>query len=160
MAYFNFENGKTALNDTNLNAMQTAIEEDITETKTSIENDIAKKEQILKGTILFDSAIGENGTITLNESVDNFEYIEIFFSKDQGYMLNIKVCDTSKRIPLTTVYAGDNGLQIQCKVIGISNTTVSHIETEGINFGVGDPNVHVFNNDGTQIFIHRIVGYK
>lgn len=59
MAYINFENGKTALNDTNLNKMQEKIEDSI------------------KGTILYENEEGSQDTITLSENINNFSFIAI-----------------------------------------------------------------------------------
>lgn len=115
-----------------------------------------------KPTVLYNNASGTTGTITLSQSISNFSYVEIFFSKNITRERN---GITSVKVPITsaTEYASlvtynndtSNRPQILTKSVKLNGTSITHQSGYYINFKttteVGSSN---------EISIYRVIGWK
>lgn len=108
--------------------------------------------------VLFENANGTQGTITLNETAANFEYIEIFFRSNDMLFNSVKVSDPDgKNVDLVTTFpfnSDNNTSLIKTTAVRISGTSVTVL-----SYGTT-----VFSNSGNTItnsnaiYITKIVG--
>lgn len=104
--------------------------------------------------VLFDG--DENGTITLNDSVNNYEYIEIFFRQQQYTAIynSVKIYHPwNVQADLTAIQAANGGSGIASAYVVINDTT---IRKAGYNiYWTNGGNTHT-----DAIYITRVLGYK
>ena len=62
------------------------------------EGSIYALKEILNGTVLYENASGTRGNITLNDSIVNYDYIEIFYNLDNGVRGSIKSTTSQQNI--------------------------------------------------------------
>lgn len=145
-----FVNGTTpAINDTNLNQMQTNIENAI---------------NALKPVVLYTNNTGTTGNVTLSETAANFEYLEIFYlslsDSGTGYAQNsTKVYQpNNKSAWLTTGYADsrESADTFNVKICAINISGTSLTKTYGGGWEFSDDNKYKSNN----IAITRVLGYR
>lgn len=145
-----FVNGTTpAVNDTNLNQMQTNIENAI---------------NALKPVVLYNNNTGTIADVTLSETAANFEYLEIFYlsSTDSGtgYAQNsTKVYNpNNKSAWLITGYSDSrstsDSFNVKICAINISGTSLT--KTYGGGWEFSDDSKTKTNN----IAITRVLGYR
>lgn len=139
----NFENGVTPINDTNLNKAQTDLQEQI-DTLNYVE--------------LYYNASGTTGNITLSETSENFNMLEIFYSKGNAHQ-SVKVYKPNgKTVSLILGYINNNNdAQIQVPRASISQNTIVRVDTNGlINFYNSSLQVYVSNETN----IYAVIGYR
>ena len=112
---------------------------------------------------LYENTSGNNGTITLSESVANFTYIEIFyFNKEYGTYSSVQVYSpNNKKVNLHTsnVFGGDKTALIDSRKIKISGTSISN--DEGTNNDYGSLNTRNNSiNTYNRMYITKIIGYR
>lgn len=104
--------------------------------------------------VLFDG--DENGTITLSDSVNNYEYIEIFFRQQQYTAIynSVKIYHPwNVQADLTAIQAANGGSGIASAYVVINDTT---IRKAGYNiYWTNGGNTHT-----DAIYITRVLGYK
>lgn len=141
MTKITFVNGTTpAINDTNLNQMQTNIENAINE---------------LKPVVLYNNATGTTGNVTLSATTANFAYLDIFLAKeDWEYFIRVHSPNGKTVIATTSQIYGTNDplLYTYLKRMSISGNTITIIYNKGIY------NQIIFD-DNTN-YIKRVVGYR
>lgn len=133
----NFENGKIPINDTNLNKMQTDLQEEI---------------EITKGTVLYEDETGTLGNVTLNDDATNYKYIEVF-----GYRSNrnlyTKVRTNKPYFDLNHIRYFNNAFYIYAKEYSING---SMLNVEHSKFTYTDSAIQ----EETETYITKVVGYK
>lgn len=112
-------------------------------------------------TILYDNPSGYVGTINLNESSAEFEYLEIFFTDQDGAQYN-EICSqrvhspNGKKVDLTLSSTDKNrkGFWTKYKTMLISGTTISNVMYGEM--------VHLESTFTASNFIRvlRVVGYR
>lgn len=117
--------------------------------------------RIYGGRVLYSNSSGSTGTITLNETANNFSMIEIFYGKDsQGYDSTKIFLPNGKTASLTaTNMYSTTGIQTATKLVTISGTSVTpntsrcgYVNLDGSSFSkTGAENM---------IKIRYVVGYK
>lgn len=124
--------------------------------------------------ILYDSDTGTQGNITLLDSVENYKYIEIYFTRaevgsDNGEGAptdSTKVDDPNgKYVSLTTTYSPPSsepniGLQIFGDKVYINGTTISRIT--GCMFGVSyHQTIDQYDRSTSngKLYIYKVIGY-
>lgn len=116
--------------------------------------------RIYGGRVLYSNSSGSTGTITLNETANNFSMIEIFYGKDsQGYDSTKIFLPNGKTASLTvTNMYSTTGIQTATKLVTISGTSVTpntsrcgYTNLDGSFFKTGAENT---------IKIRYVVGYK
>lgn len=112
------------------------------------------------GIVLYNNASGDNGNITLNESVNNYSYIEIFYRTNDGdgYRGSIKLQTNNSMVAsLTAHHYVPNTLYIKFKEINITGTSITNLQYVEYFFSNGST---VTVNEQNNIYITRVVGYK
>lgn len=131
--------------------------------KIHILNDDNMYEEFIKKeekTILYDNPSGNNGTITLSDSAENYNYIEIFFFSGKNYAY------------YSTKIANPNGKNTQLSYSEVGDTLQEtyffkrQIQINDKNIDTMNNNYGLINFTGTisskenTIFICKVVGYK
>lgn len=113
---------------------------------------------IMKPTILYDNANGTRGNVTLSDSVANYSYIEIYYSKEQT-IFSVKVLNPNgKSLTLYQCFYFDSGiLQELWKRLNISGNTITSVKGLARNSTTSGNGVP-FEENG--IYIYRVLGYK
>lgn len=111
--------------------------------------------------VLYNNAGGSRDTITLSESVNNFEYIEVFYGKGvqeaQGGLTSAKIPRSSTAYASLIAFAPlQSTPQLLTKEIKIAGTTISHIKGHYINFTASG----VSSGSTNEIYIYRVLGWK
>ena len=112
--------------------------------------------------ILFDGEASTD-TITLNDDVSNYTYIEIFF-RDNAYMYNsIKIhLPNNKKAVLTVVECNDSDnyfMNFKSKNIAILGNTITNQYYGELNFRMSTKSIYSASRSNV-IFITRVIGYK
>lgn len=108
---------------------------------------------------LYNNTSGSTGTITLSESTANFDYIEIFYGKNQSTLHSVKVANPNgKRACLTLAFydTSNQFVQMQAPKAIISGTTITKEATGGANIYSGNTEAFTAN----EVSIFKVVGYK
>lgn len=138
----NLPDKTTPLSAENLKLMQDYAEEDI------------------EGSVLYENEVGTTENITLNESSENFKYLEIFFFDSHNLCNSVKVYKPNeKKINLHTfnVYSGSGTAFAYSRVVTIFGTSINNVS--------GDDNGHwaSWNNSinaTNDIKIYRVMGHE
>lgn len=141
-----------AFNSTNMNSLENRIEVAFDNTETKINT-------VRAGVQLF-SSNGTSGTITLNDNVSNYDYLEIYYkeNQDEAYYC-IKVTPTFKstwRIH-DIRYDGGGYIVFNTRKLNITNTTITQSGGRYANFQNGGSPVI---RDETHLYILKVKGYK
>lgn len=139
-----FENGKTPINDTNLNTMQENIE--------------TRFNEKIKGTVLYESDTGTTGNVLLSDSVANYDYIEIecrrpgfIYSSGRLYNVNGKTVSLSANYPTSDgMYIYGKPITIKDKQINVIQAKLGYMNNAGTAFSVSEDDSN---------YIVRVVGY-
>lgn len=118
----------------------------------------------INGTILYESVDGTIENITLNDNVNNYSFIEIYYNRNNlGYAsTKIEVTETSlQSISLMCSYYSSDIWRMYARNIAISGTSLTNKSTNsfGVNFVNGSKEVDVGYND-TYFRITKVIGYK
>lgn len=151
MDKINFTNGKApAINATNLNQMQTNVEAAI---------ETAKNE--LKEVVLYESE-GSKENITLNDSVENYYKIVIYYGNLTFNRHNSTeiINPNGKQTTLTTNmrYSDNNAFYTYFDDVSISGVNINQIA--GGYFAVQTTGGIEYYYNANQISIYKVVGYK
>lgn len=114
---------------------------------------------VLFGYALYDNSNGSNGTITLEDSAANYDYLEIFYRTNDNVYNSIKVYSPNgKRVNLMAHWINLNTsrLYLKTKIISISGKSITNVNYSEIVLG---PEETWFNEDN-YIYITQVVGYK
>ena len=115
---------------------------------------------ILAETILYSNDSGTQGTITLSDSVENYDYIEIFYRNDSSNFKSVKIDNPNGRsVALENIghYADQSYLRASVIVLSGSNVTWQDYLT---GFQILTASATVSSSSSNLIFINKIIGYS
>lgn len=125
----------------------------------------------LTGYSLFSNDSGTTGNITLNDSVTNYEYLEIFYKNVDNICSSIKVKNPNGKVvglscPVTFTGGNGNGglYAIHSRIIDISGTSIAthSSNNNGSYYGA----IALWENSSATldktnyIYITKVIGYK
>lgn len=134
-----YPNTTTPINATNLNQLQTNVENSI--------NNL--------GTVLYSNSNGTTGNVTLNDSTSNYSYLEVYYHKSNCYN-STKIANPNGKVfqaVITNLYQS-NAFQNVMARYSISGTTITK-QYEGYN-----SNDTITITTSNEINITKVVGYK
>lgn len=106
---------------------------------------------------LYENSGGTELNITLNDDINNYKEIEIFFRERKNYANSIKVrIEDANYINLSVIFNDDTYTYIVNKNISISGNSLTTGKAYRIVFGENDYQVY----QSTNMSIYKIVGYK
>ena len=113
---------------------------------------------------LYDNANGDNGTITLSDSVTNYEYIEIFYRNNNDDYASVKVYQPDgKSVTLQNGVMANNATntRIWLTVTGvtISGNTITPTDLRNGQVEL-KANTAVALTRVNHAYITRVIGYK
>ena len=171
--YLEFEDlpsTNTPLTADNLNLVQEGIQNDIdnfgasftekigdltnlnTSDKTSLVNAINSTYPI----ILYNNPEGSNGEITLNDDIENYKYVEIFYRNNDGFYSSRKFYEPSgKKIVLDSYYVAATNIVFKMNYITITGNTVVRNQ-----FIEASKNNMTTNTTTANTYITTIIGYN
>mgnify|MGYP007056154161 CR=1 FL=1 len=112
----------------------------------------------LQGYVLYSNSSGSNETITLNDSISNYSYIDVIYRNNDQYYTSRRFFEPSeKKLMLDSYYISSGATNIVFKFneIKISGKTVTRTQ-----FGECSKNYMTSNQTGTNTYIIKIIGYK
>ncbi len=117
--------------------------------------------ETLEGTVLYNNSTGSGTSITLSESAENFDCLEIYFAGEQGSIYNynfLKINNPNdKQITLLAPISGVNNLYFIVARGIISETNISLENNRRVYFT--NNGSAIFDNGG-MIYITKVIGYK
>ena len=122
-------------------------------------------EEAIEGEVLFKNEVGTNGDITLSNTVEEYDEIEIFFDNDRGTVTgerifsNIKVMKPNgKYVTLETSKAGSVNIYKDGQEYKISGDKLSVVHFYNLVFNGNTVSTSIDYQGFIRIF--KIVGYK
>lgn len=111
-----------------------------------------------KPVILYENPNGSNSNITLNDSVENYECLEIFYKDNVNRFNSGKIYNPNGlEFFMVTGNAYSNGsAYIRFKTVVINNTSITNSTYSELGISSSTQNV----TNGNSIYITRVVGYK
>ena len=114
-----------------------------------------------KERLLFKSSLDTGNTsdsITLNDSISNYEEGEIDYSYGTNAIKTVKfyVRGNSVQVPLDMIYCANSNLQLLSAIVNLSGTTLTRVRAGAKNIVISTNAIANFDNP--SIAIHRIVG--
>lgn len=108
--------------------------------------------------VLYSNGTGTAGTVTLHDSVHNYQYIEIFYRSGDYYYDSVRIAFGSvmKYSNLSVVKPSNGNVYIDTRTISISGETITNINTGQC----GIENGSTYSNKENHIAINRVMGYK
>lgn len=115
--------------------------------------------ECLKGICLFSG--DSNGTITLNDSVANYEYIRIYYRNIDGFYSSLDIYEPNgKHAMLISIYPIANTIfATQGRIIKINDNIIATFDTRYGESIVDGRNACRLTNSNLE-YIYRIVGFK
>lgn len=116
-------------------------------------------EPVYSAKLLFSNSSGVTGTINLSESASNFTNIEIFYGKSYSFSNSIKVrTSNAGSVGLMYGYCDGTIVQIGCRVVAVSGTSITNSSYYGGTNIYTTGNVEVFKTNEIKIF--AVLGYR
>lgn len=111
-----------------------------------------------KPVVLYENSNGSNSNITLNDSVENYECLEIFYKDNVNRFNSGKIYNPNgSEFFMVTGNAYSNGSAfIRFKTVVINNTSITNSSYSELGISSSTQNV----TNGNSIYITRVVGYK
>lgn len=125
-----------------------------------VNNKIRILDEYISKTILYENDTENNNNIILNDNIENYECIEIYYHNNDQFYNSERIYDpANKIIALSGIYINNLGtnLVFKIKTIKINNKNLSI---------VGSQETTIYNktithqNSSDSIFIDLIIGYK
>lgn len=110
------------------------------------------------GYVLYEDSSGTTGTVTLNDSVSNYDYLEVYYARD--VWCSSRKIDTSlslSHIDLSLIAWASSITRIYTSDIAISGTSITRNYTRYINFPDSGTGI---NAGADNIKIYKVIGYK
>ena len=107
---------------------------------------------------LYENSSGTTGTVTLSETSENFNYLEIFYGKDLTTLQSVKVFSPNgKTAALLTGYITTTMFQIQIPRVEINGISITkkHLGITNIYSGSAE-----FSTTGNEVRIYKVNGYR
>ena len=121
-------------------------------------SDVKTNLEITTKTVLYNNSSGSSSTITISESVSNFDCVDIQYKTGDNPTNTVRLYDPNNMIAdLPLIVAGSSGVYFKTSMVLFSGTTISFdssINTwiEGSSCGV--------EGATPQIKITKVIGYK
>ena len=111
------------------------------------------------GVVLYENSTGSNDSITLNDSITNYKYIEIFYGSATRYQTSSKIdLRVNNGGTLTEIHSDNNGaMYFNTRTITISGTTLA---TDGTRYSSGQSGAWTNWSNTNSIYIYKVIGYK
>ena len=141
----------------------------ITQDGTDIQLNFSPESQVSQNTsniekltpiVLYTNDEGDNGNITLSDSVANYTYIEIFYkSSDKHYGSTKIFSPNGKRADLFSFATTGSTLYIKSKCVSISGVSISNVSSTSYGeTNISSSTTSFANNN--LLYITRVIGYK
>lgn len=111
----------------------------------------------LKGRVLYENEEGNTGNATLNDNVENYDTIEIFYITTTGRAGSVRVKNFDKSISLPIIVTSGSTFVAVCKVIKFEGSTVNKISEYQYSRNTASQDSFTTTD---IIAITKIVGYK
>jgi len=126
----------------------------------SISHNRKKLNEVL-GITLYEDPQGTNANVTLSESAENFDYLEIYFARHGGFntFSSVKIFNPhEKHIDLSLVHSSNSEtMQIIGGRVLINGTLLTRENTTLVQIN----NLTVISHiDYTDLYIFKVIGYK
>ena len=110
------------------------------------------------GKVLYENNNGSNETITLNDSTENYKYIEIFYQSNDAACSSVKIANPNgKRVSLQAFWSVDNYCYGKIKQVSIDNNKMNNLAAQQLIIGsCVSPTISLSN----FIYITKVIGYK
>lgn len=110
------------------------------------------------GKVLYENNNGSNETITLNDSTENYKYIEIFYQSNDAACSSVKISNPNgKRVSLQAFWSVDNYCYGKIKQVLIDNNKINNLAFQQLVIPSGaSPTISLSN----FIYITKVIGYK
>lgn len=140
--------GETPLSSQVLNTMQDNIEEAIEEATSELKSKI-------EGTVLYEDSIGTTGEVTLNDSILNYKYIEIYGNYLGRYCYTKVSAINGIQTALQVIQRSTNSVYLRFSDCFLSDTKITRFNYSELL--IGDP---VYEGNVDIITIYKVIGYK
>lgn len=127
--------------------------------KITKKNLLKELKEIIAGTILYENENGTTENVTLSQSAEEFDYIEIFYKNNDNFYNSTKIdSPNGKSVNLLVLFINQTGLvfNIASAIVKIENTTIS--KSFWGNSSTGSSTTNVSTTD--MIKITKVIGYK
>lgn len=126
---------------------------DVSTTTTSSDTDTYSCNYINRksDTVLYTNNDGSNGNITLNESVENFEYVKVVWSVNKQFFSTIEIYNPNNKSFYLNISTQSGGTRCWCQ----PNTFNDNVITRGT---ASYQNINEELNNANLIYIHKVVG--
>lgn len=136
--------------DTDMNEIKSVVNNNATE--------FNNFKQELIPTVLYENQSGSASNITLNDSISNYSFYEITFSRGgNGYNTVRMSTDFLTNVCLITSFYGGNLYRIYMANISISGTSLTR--NYGRYLNVAD-NAPLSTGEESSVLIYKVIGYK
>lgn len=118
----------------------------------------------INGKVLFESSSGETGNITLSDSTENYEYIDIFFRNDGYNYSSVRVYKPNGlRVNLISMTQNNSGtykgIYFRNKIVEIIKNTITNYSSS--QFFITGDNTCGLNLDASGLtYITKVIGYR
>ena len=107
--------------------------------------------------ILYNNASGTNGSITLSDSLANYEYIEIFGRNNVEFFSGVKIANPNgKKLIFSANATADLGIYFRMVSYNASGTTLTMTKNGYRNVGQYEG----WGYDNNAMWTTKVVGYK
>lgn len=114
-----------------------------------------------KGTVLYDNASGNDGTIDLNDSSANYSFIEIYYKSNDNVYRSLKIDNPNgKKVALDIMHptaTTQSTVYLKTKEVNISGNKITNGYYGELALTHNSPVIEQANNN---IFITKVIGYK
>ena len=115
---------------------------------------------IAKKYILFENESGQTGSINLNDNINNYDLVEIFYGWDGFYYFTKIEVPNGKNVGLTTSYVSknNNALYLYTSSYQFNNNKLEYLV--GSNAGIDSQNKPFNFGFYSYVRIYKIIAYK
>ena len=115
---------------------------------------------IPKNFILYDNPNGTIESITLDDDVSNYRYIDIFYRNNDRFYSNTRVYEPNdKRIVLSANYTDNEIVYLKNKIVEINGRSISNYNKCYSQIWTNNNGTVSYQNSN-NIYIVKVVGYK
>ena len=116
---------------------------------------------IYKQTLLYDYENGSDDTITLNDKVTTYDYIEIYGKNSGNDSLPVlKIWEPLNKTALLNYFNWDTGILFCGKVIKINEQTIEQLYPVATYINSNKNIDYVYNSGSERIKIFKVIAYK
>lgn len=117
--------------------------------------------KVMVETLLYDNSSGSNVTITLNETTENFDFIEIHFrNNDNVYDSKRFHSPNGKRIGLLSINSAASYLYLKATELNVSGSTLTPLESNYGEVRIGNGVATTYGGTTNQTYITRVIGFR